>query len=89
MKRFSLESDYIQGICDMEEHPQGDYVKFEDAQKLVEAVNFYADLGSWSRTGHMITNSDVELMCSTMEEKYQFSCGGKTARQTLKELGLE
>lgn len=38
MKRFSLEADYIQGICDMEEDPQGAYVLFSDFEKAAEGL---------------------------------------------------
>ena len=57
----------------------------EEKGKLVETVKFYADQDNWYESSH---ENDIEFLEIDSQDKEDY-CGGKLARQTLKELGIE
>lgn len=95
VKRYFLEGDYIQGICDMEESSDGDYVKFEEYEKLkaqlekAEAViGFYGEEKNWE---HAYKGANTYFNATSKEDMEPFGnaefYGGKRAREYFKEKG--
>lgn len=89
LKRYELDSDYIQGICDMEENQNGEFVKFSDIEPLIEVLKFYSESSNWISGGKNKEFHNSILMCDLEPFGNAEFFAGKNAREALKKVGIE
>jgi hypothetical protein len=92
VKRYDIKherNEYGTFDSDIEEDPQGDYVKYTDIEKVVNTVKFYADKKNYKEGSGKseFENAGGEII--EHETVAIWEDNGAEARQTLKELGIE